>query len=86
MIEIRKPLFNLNKDNQHYVGLACYKVDLEPSIVDVVISYQNQKGRRLYPNPFKISKSEIKKYPKRTYNNMPMYVVPVSAMSEGHTH
>lgn len=79
-------MFNLNKDNRHFVGLAVYKVNLEPSIVTVNISYTNQNGRRLYPNIFTIPKSEVQKYPKRTYNNMPLYIVPIDVMKEGHTH
>lgn len=79
-------MFNLNKDNRHFVGLACYKVALEPSIVTVLISYTNQNGKRLYPNQFTIPKSEVVKYPKRTFKNMPMYIIPIDVMVEGHTH
>jgi hypothetical protein len=66
------------------VGIAAHKLFQEPGIVDVMIDYRRKDGTKLYPNPFRIRKAEVVKYPVQTVKGVKLHIVPIDAMTEGH--
>lgn len=64
------------------VGLAAHKLLQEPPIVDVMIDYVKKDGTKLYPNLFKVKRSEALKYQAMVIKGVKIHYVPIDVMTE----
>ena len=77
-VEIAKPIWN-GEMKKRCVGIADFRIkgDLE-----VHILYTNRHGIRIYPNPFRISMEEARKFPQQLVRGLKLYIIPIEAMNE----
>jgi len=77
-VEIAKPIWN-GEMKKRCVGIADFRMK---GNLEVHILYTNRHGIRIYPNLFRISAEEARKFPQQLVRGIKLYIIPIEAMDE----
>jgi hypothetical protein len=81
MITIHKPIMRADL-GRHFIGVAADKLYMEPPLVDIMITYRLKSGKLMYPNLYKMKRSEIVKYHSEVIKGRKIHIFPIDVMHE----
>ncbi|MBA7711501.1 hypothetical protein ES703_120467 [subsurface metagenome] len=74
-IQIRSPIWGRQE-----VGIAEYRMYSE--ILEVEITYRDKKGRRIYPNLYRIERRQALSYPRKCIHGCWLRIIPLADFME----
>ncbi|MBA7585857.1 hypothetical protein ES708_27847 [subsurface metagenome] len=75
LIQIRCPIWSRQE-----VGIAEYRMYSE--ILEVELTYRDKKGRRIYPNRYRIERRKALSYPRQCVHGCWLRIIPLADFME----